>query len=840
MNFRFTAILFGTVFALGVVLLIFSFVGDDKPPTDVLAEELVAFKPADIDTVEFERESGGKLKLQRVNKDRNLWNIVEPYAAKADPAAISEVVTALLKAKPTAHPELTSSPARHGLQPPGLKVTLRAGERASTINFGDVTMGGSKAVVFVTTSAQPKRPMAVPRSSVEAVFRQQNADGKAADMAKFAGDFRQRSVFATDPRGGADDATAITLTARNKTLALERSGGAWKFTAPAGWGLADSTGDVSAPPGSFTGVSRLLGTITNLQATSVADFVDSPTPQQLTDAGLNEGNPDRIKVELKNRDNETITAFIGKADAAPPAPAAPGMPPAGGKRWVQVVGQTGIIRATAGDLSGLVAVIENPDPLRDRTLLALDASRIDGLDLASGAVKLRKTGVGMGSWKMYGNPGAGDPTAATGVERIVAVLTEKRIIKSFPAPNPANFDGGVKVLVWSEGVEANTDAKADPRAEPKMKGKPVTLTFGKKEGDAVHVRREVEGTPPDYFLLPEKVKLPPAGEQVELLAAVSKSRLDLLDPALKTFATTSANKITVAGTANYELNREDAPEGSAAPPAWKFAKPDDRKGQSADVTVLGDVLSLLATTQSVTRFIDESPDAAKLAEYGLGAVPGRAPMPGDPPAPRLKVTIGLKDPDPTDKERVYEFGKETADPNYVYARQAGRAAVFTLPKFLVEKFTTTDLQDRQLFRFDPAQATSVKFTGWQAVAGFMVELQFDKNKEGVWTVVKSPPGYVVDPAKVNAFLATLSRTRVKEFVKGAPAPGQGVGDPKENFHAFITIANHPGIIVNIWAPTDGGASYFATTSLRPAAEPVIKLDASPFKLYKDSSAAFAK
>ena len=36
MNFRLPVILFGTVFVLGAVLLIMSFTGDDKPPTDVL------------------------------------------------------------------------------------------------------------------------------------------------------------------------------------------------------------------------------------------------------------------------------------------------------------------------------------------------------------------------------------------------------------------------------------------------------------------------------------------------------------------------------------------------------------------------------------------------------------------------------------------------------------------------------------------------------------------------------------------------------------------------------------------------------------------------------------
>ena len=117
----------------------------------------------------------------------------EQVRAKADPFAVNELVAALLKAKPTAHPELSSNPAVHGLQPPGLRVTLRQGcERASTINFGDVTSGG-KAVVFVTTSARPDRPMATPRGGVDALFRESGKSGKAVDLAKWASDFRVKN-----------------------------------------------------------------------------------------------------------------------------------------------------------------------------------------------------------------------------------------------------------------------------------------------------------------------------------------------------------------------------------------------------------------------------------------------------------------------------------------------------------------------------------------------------------------------------------------------------------------------------------------------------------------------
>ena len=96
-----------------------------------------------------------------------------------------------------------------------------------------------------------------------------------------------------------------------------------------------------------------------------------------------------MRVEITNRNNEKLVAFIGKKEQA--APAIPPMPGGFIREGVGASrGSTGSIRANAPrDIGGLAAVIENPDPLRDRTLLAVDKPRIDGIDIAGG-VTLRK------------------------------------------------------------------------------------------------------------------------------------------------------------------------------------------------------------------------------------------------------------------------------------------------------------------------------------------------------------------------------------------------------------------------------------------------------------------
>ncbi|MBA4189448.1 MAG: hypothetical protein C0467_15770 [Planctomycetaceae bacterium] len=843
MNFRLTAVLFGSIFILGLVLLVMSFTGGSKPSTDAIMEELAVTKPDQIDVIEFERDGGAKLKLVRDKNSKDRWDIVEPNPAKADSAAVNEVISTLLKAKPTSYsamPNLSTA----GLQPAGIKVTLRHGEKFSTVNLGNVTPGG-KGVVFVTTSARPKRPMAIPRASLESLFREPNKDGAAADLAKWTGDFRSKAVFAADTRGAGDDVIGVTLKNGGKTLSLVQSPRGWKFADPAGWGDADPAGDTAAAPGTFTGVRPLLGALTSLQALTAADFIENPTPQDMEKYGLNPNNPARVEVRLTNKDKVETVVFIGKKDgASTPAPASPhGAPPKTDKWWVQVQGQPGVIRANSGDLSGLVGVIANPDPLRDRNLLSVEKVRIDGLDLANGAVKLRKPGGPLATWKLYGNPAAGDPQVATlvDVERVINALTERRTIKSFPAANEANFGpGAVTVKVWTDGFEANPDAKADPKAEPKEKGKPITLTFGKLEGDLVNVKRVLADGTTDYFLLPVKIKLGSSPDPVDLLQAVNKSRLDFLDKDLKGFSSTNVSKLTVQGAANFDLDRDDkSDEVSAGGPVFRFAA-DARgpagqvykKGEQADTQTVQGLLDILATTPSVTRFVDETPTPEKLAEYGLGT------------ATKLRVIVGLKGSGPDDKERVYEFGKETADPNFVYAQQRGKSGVFTLPKFIYDKFPNADLRNRVIFKVNSAEVSKIELVGWGDKLGAPSELILQKDKDGNWVATKAPTaGFVADTAKINAFLSTLSGIVARTYTgDNSMEPKHGLGDPKQVF--VITLANAAGghhLHLRLGGPADtNGTTIYGFTNRVPDGKPIITVDAAPFKPYKEGPAAFAR
>jgi len=857
MGFRTTAVLFGVVFLLGIGLLIYSFSEEDNTPTkELLLANLAGVKAEEVDTVELEKGST-RLVLKRKDKD---WTITEPVTAKAETGSIDRLVESILKVRATSYPELSSNAAVHGLDTPSLRVTLRSGDKSDTLNIGDVTIGGSKAVGFVTTSTR-KRPMAVARADLDSLFKESKS-GSAGDLAKWANDYRVKQVFAVDSRTGADDVAFIKLTQKGKELALAKSaGGAWQFASPAGWGDAALTGEVSSTnPSAITGVRGLLNTIVNLQAAAADDFIDRPG--DLKEYGLNADNPDLIRVELKDKNGVTEVALMAKKQDAPAPPAVPGgplAPPPPARLYVKLEGSNTVVRVNPPPtLDGLIAAIANPDPLRDRDLVKdTDKNRIDAIDITVGGqvTKLRKSGGPFGEWKLYG--GSNDPQTANPqvVAKLLDLVAKPGIVKDFPSSSDANFtpaETRVEIKLWTDGIKPNADPKADPKAEPKVEGPPIVLQFGKKDAEGIFVRRTQTSGAKNDCRVPEKVKVsaaapppspfgapppPPAGEEVDVVAGVARTRLDFLDPSLKGFSQFQANKVTIQNGPNLTEIVKEKPSDMApfAEVKWKFAKPDAQKDRTADSGTVSDLLTMLST-ESVVKFVSESPSDADLAKWGL-----------DPKAPKLKVIVGLdtgpppigEKKDKPESERVWLFGNETDDKQHVYARQEGKTAVFTVRKLTAERFATADLRDKTIVRFDKSKVKKLSFKGWKEKTGFVLELVFEK-KDGAWVATKSPGAYMVDSAKVEKFLDASNNLRAKGFLAGPAKPEQKLSPEDGALQVFIEFEGAPLLTFTVGSATDADASYFLQTSTLPANENIVTVLIDTFKAYKDNSGAFAK
>jgi|GEM_PF-1107923 len=861
MSFRTTATLFGLVFLLGVGLLVYSFFTEDDTPTkELLLSNLAGSKADEIDTVEIER---GSSRLVFKRKDKDNWTIAEPIATRAEAGAVDRLVESLLKVRATSYPELNSNPAVHGLDTPSLKVTLRSGEKSDTLNVGDVTIGGSKAVGFVTTATR-KRPMAVPRSDLEPLFKESKA-GSAGDLAKWTNDFRVKQVFALDPRTGTDDVQFVKLTSKGKELALTKSAaGPWQFVSPAGWGDAALSGDLSATnPSAITGVRGLLNSVVNLQASAADDFIDHPkdlNPKDLKEFGLDDANPDRVRVELKDKAGAVEVAYLSKKADAPPTPATPGgpLPPPTSKLYVKLENSPTVVRVSPpATWDGLLASVANPDPLRDRDLVKdSDKNGIDAIDILVGGqvAKLRKVGGPFGKWQLFGGPNDPQDANAAVVAKLLDLVAKPGVVKDFPASSDANFtpaETRTEVKLWVSGIKPNTDPKADPKAEPKVDGPPIVLQFGKKDAEGIFVRRtQANGTKNDCRL-PDKVKVgaaapppspfapqPPANpdEIVDTIAAVAKNRLDFLDATLKSFSQFQASKLTIQNGAIITEVTKDVPKDPMLPVSWKYVLPAPQKDRTADGGTVGDLLNLLAT-ESVVKFVAEAPNDADLAKWGL-----------DPKSPKLKISVGIdagpppiggEKKDPADTRRVYWFGNETDDKQHVYAKQDGKTAVFTVRKLTAERFAAADLRDKTLVRFDRNKVKKVTLKGWKEKTGFEVELAFER-KDGNWIVSKSPGAYMVDGAKVDKFLDTANGLRAKAFVPGAPKPEQKLTPGEGGLQVNLDIDGTPGLVLFIGGPTDLDASLFLQTSSLPANENIATVLIDAFKPYKDNSGAFAK
>lgn len=817
MNFRLTAALFAAIFVLGAVLLVLSFLDDSSPATDTIVEELAAaaVKPDEVDTVEIERPgTPGKLVFKRAGADK--WVIDEPIKAAADRFAVEGVVSALFRAKPTSHPELSGNATVHALEPPGLRVTLRRGDKSSAVNIGNVSPGGSKAVAFVTTSAR-KRPMAVPRSAVDALLRDPAATGRAGDNAKWTADYRAKQVFeARRP----DDVTAVKLTKGKDTLELANYADGWKFVSPKDWGGADVVGDTNPAATGFTGVTPLLTALTGLQALSADDFIEKP--DDLKPYGLEAGNPDAVRVEVKTKDG-TQVVFVGKAVPPTQPPAQGTTPPPTNKWFVRVDGESGVIRASGSKLEGLAGVVADPNPIRDRTLLAVSKERIDALDLTFGGqtVKLRKTG-GVPQWRMYGGPGDPPLADARQVEAMLGVLTERRSIRDFPAVTDKDVTGDqlkVEVKLWADGIEV--DPKADPKAEPKLKGNPVTIQIGRQDGDKFLTRRTLPNGGVFGFTLPERVPTTgPIPVTIDLVPTLKKDRLALLDPAVPGFSPFNATKVTVAQGANVtEVEKADDPT-SPLVGKWTFAKPDPRKGKTADAeTVNTEWLATLARQQAA-RYLSEAPTDQQLAGWGL-----------DPKNPRMKVTVGLKGE--AEKERVYLIGTETD--GFVHAKLDGRAAVFLLPKVVFEKFASADLRDRTVARFDRSKVKGLRIRGWRESpdsGGKMQVREFDKKDTG-WAARGS--GYTADGVKLNGLLAVLDGLRAKSLVPGGPAQEQRFPPETESgFEVTLELDGGQSVTLNIGGETPDKSAYFGFSSQLPPNEQIFTTPVDALRGFKAS------
>lgn len=810
MNFRLTWVLFAiAVLAVGGFLV--AVLIDDRPaPNAILLEPLAFSKEEDIDTLVLVRqtETGDEKLVLTRGSGPGQWNFAEPMTARADSLPVSGIITALLKLKPTEYPALSTSLTTQGLDKPGMSITLKSGERKSaTLNIGDTTIGKERAVTFVTTGTRPSVPVAVRRADLDAVFRIGSTDGKSNQLARWVSDFRQKRVLGGDLRDPVTDLASLSIRQGSKTISLAHtSPSEWIFTQPANYGVADVAGDPAPKPETFTGVRPLLNALAGLTVLNPTDFLENPG--DLAEFGLKADDPNVIVVEFVPKEGKPERLLIGKRVDEKAAEV-------GGKYFMKVEGDPAVMKISADRVPALARIVADPFDLRDRTLVSdLKKGSIDALDLTVGTdtLKARRVTIsGAPQWVLYGGPT--DPqVAGPAVQDLINLLTKPRAAREvLTAPNDAAFADAERksiVKLWFDGVAPVADpgaGKVPP--EVKVNGAPsVVLTFGKREGDAVFVRRTAaDGTNTDLKL----------ADDVLLLAA--RDRLGFLEPRFQSFASNLVTKLAFnRGAEAFELDVDN--DGK-----WTFAQPERVKGKLADSEKLTKLAAAVAT-MAPNRVIAENPSDADLSKFGLGA------------NARMKLTVSLKD---NPEKPSFEFGNDTDDKTSVYARQAGKNLVVIVPKVILDRFVTADLSDPTLYRLQKDQIKAVQLKGWKQLFGSPAEYRFEK-KADTWTTTLAPPGFVVDPIKLDALLDTVLSPRSEAFVNGGPKPEQGVDLATGANTLVIQLERdgQPPVVLTLGNDADGGANFYCTTSTVPGA--VFTVSTLPYRTYREKPATLQK
>lgn len=813
MNFRTTYVLLGVVVVALAALGIYVLRSPDKKTSPavegyVLREFRAAdVKPEAVGTVEIERPGQTPDRMVFTRGARG-WEMTAPAGAgRTDSEAVDRIVSGLLNAKTEKAADLSANPAAHGLDNPPVKVTLRAGNLSETVSLGNVTIGGSQAVVYVITSDRPDRPQAARKSDFAALFKPDppKAATNAGQMVKGPADFRPTKVIGEGLTDAANQLTSVTVRTGKDELSLTRDvGQGWRFRVPAGFGDANSEPDFGGPKegAGINSVTSLLNTIISIQPAGRQAVTENA---DLARYGLDpKQGPPLLQVDF-GQPGGGETMFVGG-----PVKAEDGAD----KYYARNEKDAAVAEVPAEPVKKVLAVLANKNALRDRTVVRLTAGRVDAIDVETGGDRFELRRVGPG-WQVFDADGKGRPASRKAVDDLLNRLTARQLATGFPpAEVPEDRRGFAKpaaeVRLWENGIVR--EEKADPNAKPKVTAPPTArVLFGVADvGDVVYARRITGDKQTDFFVPTDAFKL------------ASRGRLEYIEASLKPLSADAVLKLAFThGKEQFEVERAD--DGKpAAQTSWKINGPESLKGRSADphkVAALLTQLSILRPTRVVSDKV--TPDVLNRLEV-------------NPESPRMRVTATVKG----EGDRVYLFGGDVgAEKKSVYLKPGDQELVFEVDRGAFDLFQKADVQDTVVHRLDKAKVKAVKITGWQEVLGSPATLEIER-KDGKWGL-KSGGMFELDPAKVDALLDDLTAPRADAFVvyKTGPKPEHNLDVAKNALAIELTPEAGDPVKVMISPPNKEG-KVFGTSSLSPGdvfvmADRFAALRAKPAALKKD-------
>ncbi len=238
------------------------------------------------------------------------------------------------------------------------------------------------------------------------------------------------------------------------------------------------------------------------------------------------------------------------------------------------------------------------------------------------------------------------------------------------------------------------------------------LLFGAKTPVGDHVYAQLSTTPGIYVI------------EADVLDRLPRTEHDWRDPALLNLLGLTFDHMEVRAP-----GRGFAIQANPTNGLFYLSRPQVVRASLPKVTAL---LQKLQTAR-VVQFVDDS----RLDLDALGL---------QPPEAELAFASGTND------LLVVQFGKSpTNDPTVVYARRLSQTNIVLIPKPVLEAVLTphTDLRDRHLFSFSPAQTDIIEVA---AAEKFTVRRQTN----GVWMVTEPQPA-LADPGLMREWLDGIER-----------------------------------------------------------------------------------
>ena len=375
----------------------------------------------------------------RLKRVADGWELVEPLRARADRAAVDDMVTALTTARMDR--EIDPNPARpaeFGLDPPEAEVRLDVKGSPAPL----VLRVGSKNPTGVWVYAREGDKPAVITMS----------ESVARDTARAAVDFRDRTVMAIDRR----NLTGLDLDVGGDQIGLVADEpGRWRIEKPR---ALRADGEM---------VADFLG---KLEAAKAIEFVDD-APKSLAPYGLDK--PARVTAWTgRDKERSSRTLLIGRT-----APEKKGV-------YVKRDGEPGVMLTAEALWTTLPKTVA---ALRDKTVVAYASDKLVKLEVihAKSAVTLEKEGTG---WKLTAPEALkADPAAVTGFLWKIRDLRALGFLAETPAEAP-RFLGRPEVTIrlWEEGAKEPKTLLLQSSAE-RRGGQPAAVAAVQGEGPVMLV-----------------------------------------------------------------------------------------------------------------------------------------------------------------------------------------------------------------------------------------------------------------------------------------------------------------------------------------------------------------